>query len=218
MACSEGLIEESLMKKLCAEVWQDEGCGEAPPPNRGDNQQLENTFTLGTEGAKRRSCSGRSKICSRRGHWPGAVGFQREGQGAGEGNGPGQASGSYSAEPPKATPETGALTGPGSENAFACPSPLHPPHVLAFSLPFIRISMSFTSSKDFTEKQGDHALRTDLCVLNQRGFLPPAPQPGDIWQCLETVLIVTTWHPSGYKLEMQLNTLQCTGQSPATKN
>ena len=130
MVCSEGLTEESLMKELCAEVWQDEGCGEVPPSvvGGGDDQQLEATFTLGPEGAKRRSCSRSSKSCSRRrGHWPGAVGFQREGQGRGEGNGSGHASGSYSAEPPKATPETGALTGPGSENTFACPSPpTHP--------------------------------------------------------------------------------------------
>ena len=93
-----------------------------PPPRGagGDDQQLEATFTLGPEGAKRRSCSRNSKSCSRRrGHRPGAVGFQREGQGGGEGNGPGQASGSYSAELPKAIPETGALTGPGSENTFA---------------------------------------------------------------------------------------------------
>lgn len=34
------------------------------------------------------------------------------------------------------------------------PAPLPPPtHVLAFSLPFIRVSMPFTLSKDFTEKQ-----------------------------------------------------------------
>lgn len=35
MVCSEGLIEESLMKELCAEVWQDEGCGEVPPSVAG---------------------------------------------------------------------------------------------------------------------------------------------------------------------------------------
>ena len=49
------------------------------------------------------------------------------------------------------------------------------------------------------------------------------PYPGDIWQCLETCLVVTTGKgvplaSSGWRPGMPLNILRCTGQPPPSPN
>ena len=58
----------------------------------------------------------------------------------------------------------------------------------------------------------------NVVVLNQGQFC----SPGDIWQCLETFLVITTGRlllaPSGWSPGMLLNILQCTGQLPTQRS
>lgn len=79
-------------------------------------------------------------------------------------------------------------------------------------------STTFTQFEFFLEGYEVSKVCSNSVNLKVGTFQISFPLPRDIWQCLETMLVVKTRSegvlvgPSGQKLEMQLNIPQCTEQ------